>query len=124
MNIASAGQIFRLLAGKVASEIHIAKDELVVLLGALERVMHSWDEVSVFVLIKILCAATVCLSCVSKPLLDFLLARGQVRVHEHEAGVVKVEPECNSSLIGCHALRSCLDLHLLLCSEARLIEAV
>ncbi len=73
MHVTPACQVFSLLTREVASEIHITEDELVILLGAPERVMNSWNVVGCLVCIEELCAAVVGLLGVSESLLYFLL---------------------------------------------------
>ena len=79
--------------------------------------MHARNVACCFISVKELSAAIVGLLRISEPLFDLFLARGQMRVHEHEAGVVEVEPNCDSSLICSHSFGSCLDFDRLLGSE-------
>ena len=79
--------------------------------------MYTRNVARCLVCVEELCAAVVSLLCISEPLLDLLLARSQMRVHEHEASVVEVESNSDSTLICRHSFRSCLDLDSLLGSE-------
>lgn len=86
--------------------------------------MESWNGRACFLSIKELVGLPECLLDVGNTFPPFLLARGQMRVHKHEGGVVVVEAECHRSLIRRHPLRSCLHLDCLEATEALLVEAV
>ena len=124
MDIVACCVVLRILATHVAPEIHVSKDELVVLLRAPERVMDAWNGRSGLALIEEVRHSLVAVASIGKAFLGFLLPRRQMAVHKHEAAVVEVEAQGAGALVRSHSLHSCLDLHCFQGAETRLVEGV
>ena len=110
MNVVISCKLLCVIAGKITPEIHVSKQELVVLLGPLEAFMHSWNDWLALSGVKESCRSTICLLDISNSLLNFFLARSQVRIHKQETSVLKIKSNSYSTLVGSHTFGACLDL--------------
>ena len=124
VDVVASGVVLRILAPHVAPEIHVAKDELVVLLRAPEGVMDTWNGRRGLILIEEVGHSLIAITCVSKSLLRFLLPRREMAVHKHEAAVIEVEAQSAGTLICSHSFNSCFDFHCFEGAESRLVEGV
>ena len=124
MDIVLLSQIFGLWTRQIASEVHITKDKLIVLLRALETFVDARNKRLNLIMVEEIRDTSVGVLGVFHSLLRLLLSRSQMAVHEHEACVVKVEPDGYSSLVGRHTFDSSLYLNLLQILKARLIELI
>lgn len=91
-------QVDRLLVAKVDSPVHVADEELAVLLSL--RLVGGGQEG--------LCSLCVALLQIVKAVLHLLLARGKVAVKKHKARVFVVKADGRGALVGRHTAHASL----------------